>query len=270
MMALALVARELARSDPKGAAELCRASTTLDVGGWHEQRPRLGKIVAEVGQAYAAVDLKAAVAWAESLPATEGGGRANAADGIAAAWAARDPDAALEYYSGVQAGAKNADAKHASEPQPRGTGAAYPAIARQLAKRDATQAAGLAAATKSLVLKSHIVHEAAVELAARDPAAAAELVEKWAGVVDYYTYRAGAAAVVAEAWARQTPERAAAWAEKLAPEHDRAAALRAAARGWATRSAAAAMAWAEAIHNPQDAVPALVGVAEAELPPPAR
>jgi hypothetical protein len=120
------------------------------------------------------------------------------------------------------------------------------------------------------VLKSHIVHEAAVELAARDPAAAAELVEKWAGVVDYYTYRAGAAAVVAEAWARQSPERAAAWAEKLTPEHDRAAALRAAARGWGTLSAAAARAWAESLHNPQDAVPALVGVAEAELPPPAR
>ena len=76
---------------------------------------------------------------------------------------------------------------------------------------------------------------------------------------------AGAAAVIAEAWARQDPERAAAWAEKLTPEHDRAA-----ARGWATRSAARSRAWAEAIHDPQDAVQALVGVAEAELPPPAQ
>ena len=81
---------------------------------------------------------------------------------------------------------------------------------------------------------------------------------------------AGAAAVIAEAWARQDPERAAAWAEKLTPEHDRAAALRAAARGWATRSASRPRAWAEAIHDPQDAVQALVGVAEAELPPPAQ
>ena len=268
MMALALVARELARSEPRGAAELCRASAVLDVGAWHEQRPRLGKIVAEVGHAYAAADLEAAIAWAENLPATEGGGRANAADGVAAAWAERDPDAALEYYSGTKAGANSADAKRTGEVKPLGTGAAYPAIARQLAKRDATQAVGLVSATKSLVLKSHIVYEVAVELAARDPAAAGELIEKWAGVVDYYTYRAGAAAVVAEAWARQSPERAAAWAEKLAPELDRAAALRGAAHGWGQRSVAEALAWAAAIRNPQDAVPALVGVAEAELPHP--
>ena len=89
IMALALVAREMARSDPKAAAELCTIFAPLNVGKWHEQFPRLGMIVAEVGRAYAVQDAHAAAVWAESLPAGPGGCRANAIDGVAAGWAER-------------------------------------------------------------------------------------------------------------------------------------------------------------------------------------
>jgi hypothetical protein len=263
IMALALVARQMARSDAKAAAELCILFATLDVGKWHEQMPRLGKIVAEVGRAYAASDRKAAADWAESLPAGQGGCRANGIDGVAAGWAETDPDGALAFYSG----SKESKAQPDRAKTPRGTGAAYPAIARQLARRDPQQAARLVAATESLVLKSHILHEAAVELAARDPFAAADLVEHWAGVVDYYGYRAAAAAAVAAAWGQANPKLSAAWSAKLRPEGDRAAALRAAGRVWATATPAEALAWAQSIHDPQDAVHALVGVAAASRAP---
>ena len=131
VMALALVAREMARTDPKDAAELCTIFAPLNVGPWHEQFPRLGMIVAEVGQAYAAKDLRAAAAWADALPGKPGGCRANAIDGVAAGWAKKDAQAALRYYT----------AERKAVPRPtgsrtnRGTGAAYPAIARQLAKQ---------------------------------------------------------------------------------------------------------------------------------------
>ncbi len=91
VMALALVAREMARTDPKNAAELCTLFTASNVGPWHEQFPRLGMIVAEVGQAYAVADVRAAAAWADALPAKPGGCRANAIDGVAAGWGKRMP-----------------------------------------------------------------------------------------------------------------------------------------------------------------------------------
>jgi hypothetical protein len=257
IMALALVAREMARSDAEGAAELCAIFTALNVGKWHEQFPRLGMIVAEVGQAYAAKDLPAAAAWADALPGGPGGCRGNAIDGVASGWAEKDPQAALRYYAATE---KNATA---DRPQAnRGTGAAYPAIARQLARSDVAGALKLAAASASLVLKSHVIHEVAVEFSRRDPAAAADLVQRWAGVVDYYGYRAGAAAVVGAAWAAKDPTPAAAWAAKLTPDRDRAAALRAVAAAWAKNSPPAALAWARSLQNPHDEVHALVGVAE--------
>ena len=122
----------MAKTDPKGAAELCTIFAPLNVGAWHEQFPRLGMIVAEVGQAYAANDLRAAVAWADSLPGKSGVCRANAIDGVAAGWAEKDAKAALEYYTAAEGRGAKAERSGAN----RGTGAAYPAIARQLAKSD--------------------------------------------------------------------------------------------------------------------------------------
>jgi hypothetical protein len=256
IMALALVARELARTDPKGAAELCTIFTAANVGPWHEQFPRLGMIVAEVGQAYAAVDPRAAAAWADSLPAKPGGCRANAIDGVAAGLAEADPKTALAYYTAGKNGAK------ADRPKTNlGTGAAYPAIARQLAKRDVQAALQLVSASESLVLKSHVIHDVAVELSLRDPAAAADLVQHWVGIIDYYGYRGGAAAAVGSAWAAKEPRRAAAWAKQLTPDRDRAAALHAVAATWAKDSPAEALAWAKSFQDPHDAVYALVGVA---------
>jgi hypothetical protein len=256
IMALALVAREMARSDAKGAAELCAIFTPLNVGKWHEQFPRLGMIVAEVGRAYALQDAHAAAVWAEALPAGPGGCRANAIDGVAAGWAEKSTAAAMRYYMMHE---KTGDAAKKSN---HGTGAALPAIARQLARSDVPGALKLVAACDSLVLKSHVIHEVAVELSRRDPAAAAELVQRWAGVVDYYGYRAGAAAAVGAAWAAKDPNKAAAWAEDLTPDRDRAAALRAVAAAWAKNAPPAALAWARALQSSHDAVHALVGVAE--------
>ena len=111
-------------------------------------------------------------------------------------------------------------------------------------------------------MKSHVIHDVAVELSRRDPAAAADLVQRWAGIVDYYGYRArGAAAAVVAAWAAKEPQQAAAWAAKLTPDRDRAAALRAVAAAWAKNSPAEALAWAKSLQDPHDAVHALVGVA---------
>jgi hypothetical protein len=271
IMALALVAREMARTDATSAAELCAIFTALNVGKWHEQFPRLGMIVAEVGQAYAAKDLQAAAAWADALPGGPGGCRSNAIDGVAAGWAEKDPKAALRYYTNRPKSS-------------RGTGAAYPAIARciasgfiaanplgefrrgeiaaSLGRKYADEALMLLPSCESLVLKSHVIHEVAVVFALRDPAAAADLVQRWAGVVDYYGYRADAAAVVGAAWAAKDPTPAAAWAAKLTPDRDRAAALRAVAAAWAKNSPSAALAWARSLQSSHDAVHALVGVAE--------
>ena len=257
IMALALVGREMAATDPKGAAELCAVFATLNVGPWHEQFPRLGMIVAEVARAYAVNDLQAAAAWADALPSKPGGCRANAIDGVAAGWAEKDPRAALAYYTTAEKNSSKADRPKIL----RGTGAAYPAIARQLAKSDVASALTLVSASESLVLKSHVIHEVAVELSRRDPAAAADLVRRWAGVVDYYSYRAGAASTVAAAWAAKEPKQAADWAAKLAPDRDRAAALCAAAATWAKNSPPQALAWAKSLQDPHDAVHALVGVA---------
>ena len=110
-------------------------------------------------------------------------------------------------------------------------------------------------------MKSHVIHDVAVELSRRDPVAAADLVERWAGVVDYYSYRSGAAAVVGAAWAAKEPQPAAAWAAKLTPDRDRAAALRAVAAAWAKNSPPEALAWAKSLPSSHDAVHALVGVA---------
>jgi hypothetical protein len=257
IMALALVARQMAETDPQGAAELCTIFAALNVGPWHEQFPRLGLIVAEVGRAYAIKDLHAAAAWADSLPGQPGGCRANAIDGVAAGWAETDPQAALQYYTAAEKSGAGRDRPRAN----RGTGAAYPAIARQLARSDVPGALKLLSASESLVLKSHVIHDVAVELSRRDPAAAADLVQRWADLVDYYGYRSGAAAVVAAAWAAKKPQPAAAWAAKLDTDRDRAAALRAVAAAWAKRSPPDALAWAQALQNPHDAVYALVGVA---------
>jgi hypothetical protein len=214
-------------------------------------------IVAELGRAYAVKDLRAAAVWADSLPGKAGGCRANAIDGVAAGWSEKDAKAALEYYSAAEKSNSTADRAGTN----RGTGAAYPAIARQLAKSDVPSALKLAAASKSLVVKSHVIHDVAVELSRRDPAAAADLVQQWAGVVDYYSYRAGAASVVGAAWAVKEPKPAAAWAARLTPDRDRAAALRAVAAAWAKISPPEALAWAKLLQNPHDAVHALVGVA---------
>ena len=256
IMALALVAREMACSDPKAAAELCAIFAPLNVGKWHEQFPRLGLIVAEVGRRCAVNDLQAAIAWADSLPAAYGGCRVNAFDGVAAGWAEKDPKAALQYYTtGEKASTDRARTN-------RGTGAAYPAIARQLACSDVEAALKLVAVSESLVLKSHVIHEVALAFAGRDPAAAADLVQRWSGVVDYYGYRSGAAAAVGAAWAAKEPKLAAAWAVRLVPDRDRAAALRAVAAAWARRSLPEARQWADSLPAPDDAVHALVGVAE--------
>jgi hypothetical protein len=256
IMALALVAREMARTDPKGAAELSTIFAQLNVGKWHEQFPRLGLIVAEVAQAYAVKDLRAAAAWADALPGQPGGCRRNAIDGVAAGWAEKDPKAALEYYTAE---------KNDSQPQRprtnRGTGAAYPTIAARLARSDVPSALKLVSASESLVLKSHVIHDVAVELSRRDSAAAADLVRRWAGVVDYYGYRSGAASVVGAAWVAKEPTEAAAWAAKLTPDRDRAAAVGAVAAAWAKNSPPQALAWAKSLENPHDAVHALVGVA---------
>ncbi len=262
IMALALVAREMARSDAKAAADLCIVFATLDVGKWHEQMPRLGKIVAEVGRAYAASDHKAAAGWAESLPAGQGGCRANGIDGVAAGWAEKDPEAALAYYKAVEKSGSKADQPKTC----RGTGAAYPAIARELARSDVACALKLVSACESLVLKSHVIHDVAVELSQHDPVAAADLVQRWAGVVDYYSYRTGAASVVGAAWAAKEPRQAAAWAAKLTPDRDRAAALGAVAARWAENSPPEALAWAKSLQDPYDAVHALVGVAAGVCP----
>ena len=246
----------MACSDPKAAAELCSIFASLNVGTWHEQFPRLGLIVAEVGRRYAAHDLQAAVVWADSLPAGDGGCRANAFDGVAAGWAEKDPRAALQYYTTV---AKVPTDRAKTN---RGTGAAYPVIARQLARGDVEAALKLVAAGESLVLKSHVIHDVALALAERDPAAAADLVQRWAGVIDYYGYRGGAAAAVGAAWAAKEPKQAAAWAVRLAPDRDRAAALRAVAAAWARRSPPEARQWADSLPASHDSVHALVGVAE--------
>jgi hypothetical protein len=262
IMALALVARQLARSDAKAAAELCIVFAALDVGKWHEQMPRLGKIVAEVGRAFAAANGKAAAGWAESLPAGQGGCRANSIDGVAAGWAEKDPQAALAYYTATEKDGSKADRPRTC----RGTGAAYPAIAGQLARSDVPAALKLVSASESLVLKSHVIHDVAVELSRRDPVAAADLVQRWAGVVDYYSYRTDAASVVGAAWAAKEPKQAAAWAARLTPDRDRAAALRAVAATWANGSPPEALAWAKSLQDPCDAVHALVGVAAGASP----
>jgi len=100
-----------------------------------------------------------------------------------------------------------------------------------------------------------------VELSRRDPAAAADLVQRWSGLVDYYGYRSGAASVVGAAWTAKELQQAAAWAAKLTPDRDRAAALRAVAATWAKHSPSEALAWAKSLPNDHDAVHALVGVA---------
>ena len=250
IMALSAVAHEMARSDPKGAADLCSLLASLNVGQRHEQGARLGKLVRDIGEAFGRKDLQAAARWAAALPDKPGGCQANACDGVAAAWAAADPKAALDYYAKADGG----------------TGDALPALARALAKRDAPAALALVGRTKRLVLKSHIIHEVAVELASRDPQAAARIVETWAGVTDYYSYRTAAASAVAAAWAAKDPKLATAWAGKLEPTRDRLAALRAVAAAWAKRSPAEALAWANALGDPQEAANAFVGLAEGLRP----
>jgi hypothetical protein len=254
-MALLLVARELAKTDPAAAAEVSRTPATLSLGKWDERQLRMLAAIAEVGQALAKADPVAAVKWADSLPTGEGSLRAGAYDGVAAAWATKDPKAAIEFYQ-----VSKPDSKRPVSD--KGTGAAWPDIARELSKTDLDGALALVAKGTSLVLKSHILYEIAVELAKRDPKAASAVVDKWAGVTDYYTYRAGAAEVVAGAWAKKDPKAAAAWAESLAPETDRPAALRAAAAAWAKSAPADADAWAQGLKDNPSAVRALVGVAE--------
>jgi len=100
-----------------------------------------------------------------------------------------------------------------------------------------------------------------LRLIERDPAAAAEVVEKWPGVTDYYTYRGAAASVVAGAWAAKAPKAAVAWASRLVPVGDRLAAFRAAAAAWAANAPAEAHAWAAARRDRREAVHALVGLA---------
>jgi len=253
VIALGLVAHEMARTDPKGAADLCSAFAALNVGLRHEQFARLGKVVFETAAAFARRDLQAAAQWAASMPEGSGGCGGNALDGVAAGWAAADPKAALAYYE-----------------KAKGTGAAWPHLARELARTDAAAALKLAARTDSLVLKSNIICEAATVLAEREPStslgpgpeAAARIVDKWEGVVDYYTYRTGAASCVASAWAKRSPKAAAAWAAKLEPTRDRLAALRAVAAAWARTAPADARAWADGLKDDQEAAHALVGLAQ--------
>lgn len=196
------------------------------------------------------------------MPAGQGGCRANGIDGVAAGWAEKDPEAALAYYKAVEKSGSKADQPKTC----RGTGAAYPAIARELARSDVACALKLVSACESLVLKSHVIHDVAVELSQHDPVAAADLVQRWAGVVDYYSYRTGAASVVGAAWAAKEPRQAAAWAAKLTPDRDRAAALGAVAARWAENSPPEALAWAKSLQDPYDAVHALVGVAAGVCP----
>jgi hypothetical protein len=253
IMALSHIARELGKSDPKAAADLCAIFAALNVGQRHEQFARLGLVVQEVGEAFAAKDLQAAIQWAASLPDKPGGCRGAAFDGVAAGMAAKDPKAALAFY-----GLSEKEGKASN----KGTGAAYPALARELAKTDIRAALDPVGKGSSLVLKTHIIAAAATELARRDPEAAAQLVENWAGVTDYYSYRAGAAAVAGAAWAAKNPKAAAAWAEKLRPDRDRLATLRAIAATWAKVASAEAFAWADGLRDPQDGAFALVGLGE--------
>jgi hypothetical protein len=254
VMALCYAARELAKTNPQAAAELCRVLAPLNVGKWHEQMPRVEIVVAEVGQAFGKADPQAAAKWAASLPGAEGGCRAGAHDGVAAGWAAKDSKAALEFYQTKAQGENSAGN--------RGTGAAYPALARELAKTDVQAALALVEHAKSLVLKSNIVYEAAVELARRDPKAASAVVDKWAGVIDYYTYRTGAASIVAGAWAKKDAQAAAAWAEKLDLATDRLSALRAVAAAWVKTAPASADSWAQGLKDHREAAYALVGLAQ--------
>ncbi len=221
-MALALVARELARTDAKGAADLCSALASANVGKWHEQMSRLGMVVGEVGEAFGKQDSQAAVKWAAGMPGEPGGCRPNAFDGVATGWAARDASAALAWYLSPEI----ADSRGRGAAVNRGTGAALPALARELSRTDSRAALQLAGKTESLVLKSSIIAAVAAVVVQRDPAEAASIVALWQGASDYYTYRAGAAAMVAGAWARSDPQAAVAWAAKVQPERDRLAALR--------------------------------------------
>jgi len=253
LMALALVACEMSRTDPREAAALCSLAAPLNAGKWHEQMRRVEQAVSRVAEAYARRDPQAAARWAATLPPEEGGCRRNAVDGVAIGWAAADPHAALEFYgTGDQDGGSAAS---------NGTGAAYPALAGELAKTDVEAALLLVRRTDRLVLQSHVIHNVAVELAGRDPEAAARLVDGWEDVVDYYGYRSDAASAVAEAWAAKLPERAAAWAEKLQPAGDRTPALRAVAGAWVRISRERAFAWARTLKDPNDAVYAFVGLA---------
>ena len=254
LMAVALVALEMAKTDPAAAAELCQTVAALNKGKWTEQSDRVGLAVAQVGQALAKADPQAAVKWAASLPTGEGSVQRGAYDGVAAGWATKDPKAALEFYQ-VKGEGKDAGGN-------KGTGAAYPAIARELAKTDVDGALALVEKAKSLVLKSNIVAEVAVELAKRDPKAASAVVDKWAGITDYYTYRTGAAEVVAGTWAKKDPKAAAAWAQGLTPDTDRLVALRAVAAAWARAEPSAADNWAQGLKDPREAAYALIGVAE--------
>jgi len=257
VLALGHVAQEMARTDAKAAAELCAIFTALDTGKWHEQMPRLGRVVSEAGEAFARADPEAAVRWAATLPGGTGNYRRRAYDGVAAGWACRDAKAALGLYlaPGEDAG------KDKAAPSNRGTGAAFPVLARELAKADVPAALALVGRTENLVLKSHTIAAAALEVARRDPAEAARIVEKWEGVTDFYTYRTGAAEAVVSAWAAKDAQAAAAWAGKLEPTRDRLAALRVVAGQWAHRQPQEAAAWAKALSDPQEAVYGLVGLA---------
>ena len=193
VMALALVAREMARTDPQGAAELCtifaalecrRVARAVSAAGHDRRRSRAGLFGQET-----------------SARPPLGPNRCLANPGAAGqmpstAWRRagrkKTPRPPCEYYTAAEKSGSKAEPAKAN----RGTGAAYPAIARQLAKSDVPSALELVAASESLVLKSHVIHDVAVELSRHDPVAAADLVERWAGVVDYYGYRRGAASVV--------------------------------------------------------------------------
>ena len=96
-MALLLVARELAKTDPAAAAEVSRTPATLSLGKWEERQLRMLVAIAEVGQALAKADPAAAVKWADSLPTGEGSLRPGAYDGVAAGWATKDPKAAAAW-----------------------------------------------------------------------------------------------------------------------------------------------------------------------------
>ena len=259
----------------------CSEALALNVGKWHEQFPRVAKVADQVGSALAQTDPSAASAWAEALPAKDGSCRRDAMDGVAAGWATKNPAAAIAYYQPADATTKPADgaaklaasrakARGAESPANaaacRGTGAAWPRIAGELAKTDAPAALRLVERTDRLVLKSHILNAIAVAVAGHDGPAAATIVDKWAGVTDYYGYRADAAAQAARAWAAKDPQAAATWAAHLEPVGDRLAALRSVAAAWARTAPAPAQAWAAALADLRDAACALVGVAEGLRP----